>query len=73
MKFNTKRADCDGYLELIWRTDLEGSYQQLAYITDQYGTIRKPWYVGFYGIFEVSGPTVAAVKQELFSIIEEHE
>jgi hypothetical protein len=74
MRFNSRRADCSGYLELIWRTDTplpEGATPQaIAYITDTYGTPRKPWYFGSYGIHTVEGPTVASVKQELFSLIE---
>jgi hypothetical protein len=74
MIFNSRRADCSGYLELIWRADVPrpdgATPQAIAYITDMYGSIRKPWYFGAYGIHTVEGPTVASVKAELFSLIE---
>jgi hypothetical protein len=44
--------------------------QAIAYITDIYGDDGKPWFHGVYGIHTVSGPTVSAVKQELFDLIE---
>jgi hypothetical protein len=73
MRFNSRRADCPGYLEFIWRdTPLpEGANPQaIAYITDAYGTLRKPWFCGVYGIHVVEGPSVASVKSELFALIE---
>jgi hypothetical protein len=72
MKFASRRVDADGYLELIWRTDVErpegATPQAIAYISSACG--GKPWYWGVYGIFKVSGPTVSDVKQELFQLIE---
>lgn len=77
MRLESKRlASAPRYLELIWRTDIPRHPQDrivpdaVAYITDIYGTPRDPWYCGYYGIHEVSGPTVAAVKEQLFSLIE---
>jgi len=74
MEFDSRRANCDGYLEFIWRTDVmrkEGATPQaIAYITDTYGTPAKPWFTAYYGIHEISGPTVSGVKQELFDLIE---
>ena len=73
MQFDSRLADADGYLEFIWRTDVERpegtTPQAIAYITDIYGDDGKPWFHGVYGIHTVSGPTVSAVKQELFDLI----
>lgn len=74
MKFDSRLAGGSGYLELIWRTDVERAPgvnpQAIAYVTDMYGTRRKPWFCGVYGIHVVEGPSVAAVKTELFDLIE---
>lgn len=74
MQFDTRRATCPGYLEFIWRTDTPlpsgANPQAIAYITDTYGTPRKPWFCGVYGIHVVEGPSVASVKSELFALIE---
>lgn len=74
MKFDSRRADCDGYLEFIWRSDVERpegvTPQAVAYITDQYSTKNRTWFYGHYGIHSVEGPTVEAVKQELFALME---
>lgn len=65
--YSTRRINsARGYLEVIHRDDA-----LIAYITDLYGsTPHNPLYVGIFGIHEVSGRTVAAVKEELFSLIE---
>lgn len=74
MQFDSRRANCPGYLEFIWRTDIplpEGvNPQAIAYITDIYSSPRKQWFYGSYGIHVVEGPSVSAVKQELFALIE---
>ena len=74
MTFDSRLADADCYLELIWRTDVprpEGTRPQaIAYVTGCYSTPRKPWFYGCYGIHTCEGPTVADVKQELFALIE---
>lgn len=75
MDVTTKRIDAPGYLEFIWKTrDLKqqgpGKAPVLAYITDIYGEPARPWYTAVYGIHWISGPTVAAVKEELFSMID---
>jgi hypothetical protein len=73
-RYGNRRANCPGYLEFIWRVtpDLpEGvTPQAVAYITDVYGTPRKPWYCAAYGIHVIEGPTVAAVKEELFALLD---
>jgi len=75
MQFDSRRiSGASGYLELIWRSDVgrpDGAIPQaIAVITDIYGSARHPFYVGIYGIHEVTGPSVALVKEELFSLIE---
>ena len=73
MQFDSRRADADGYLEFIWRKDSrpEGTRPQaIAFITDM-GYRHEQWFFGCYGIHTVQGPTVAAVKEQLFSLIEE--
>ena len=74
MKFDSRRADTDGYLEFIWPIDPSRpkgtTPQAIAYITDFYRGKRSKHFWGFYGIHEVKGETVAAVKQELFDLIE---
>jgi hypothetical protein len=74
MKFASRRANCPGYLEFIWRSDIERpegtNPQAIAYITDLYRSPRREWYAACYGIHVVEGPTVAAVKEELFALIE---
>jgi hypothetical protein len=74
MRFDSRRADCQGYLEFIWRSDIprepDTNPQAIAYITDAYSTPRKPWFCGVYGIHVVEGPSVSTVKSELFSLIE---
>lgn len=73
-RYGNRRADCSGYLEFIWRADQplpEGANPQaIAYITGAYSTPRKPWFCGVYGIHVVEGPTVAAVKEELFALLD---
>lgn len=65
--YDTRRIEsARGYLEVISRDSCP-----IAYITDHYGgSIRNPIYLGVYGIHEVVGRTVCAVKEELFSLIE---
>lgn len=74
MKFDSRRADVDGYLEFIWRIDVprpdDIQPQAIAFITDIYSTPRKRWFYGCYGIHTVEGSTVAAVKRDLFALIE---
>jgi len=74
MQFASRRATCPGYLEFIWRADVVRpagtNPQAIAYITDTYSTPRKRWFCGVYGIHVVEGPTVSAVKTELFALIE---
>lgn len=75
MQFDSRRvSSARGYLELIWRSDIErpkgATPQAIACITDIYGSVRRPFYVGMYGIHEVQGCTVAAVKEQLFALIE---
>jgi hypothetical protein len=69
MRFDSRRATCPGYLEFIWRTDIERpagtNPQAIAYITEIDGAFH-----GCYGIHTVAGRTVHAVKTELFSLIE---
>ena len=75
MNVTAKRIDAPGYLEFIWKTkDLEqqgqGRAPVLAYITDIYGEPTRPWYVAIYGNEIMAGPTVAQVKETLFSLID---
>jgi len=75
MQFDSRRANADGYLELIWRTDVprpEGVRPQaIALITSEVDlSTGEPCFYGVYGIHTVDGPTVSAVKQELFALIE---
>lgn len=73
MEFDSRRVpEARGYLEFIYRTDDDrpDGPTPVAYITDIYGTILRPFYVGFYGIHEVKGRTVCAVKEQLFALIE---
>jgi hypothetical protein len=69
MMFASRRADCPGYLEFIWRSDIPrkpGTHPQaIAYITEIDGA-----YHGCYGIHTVAGRSVASVKSELFALIE---
>lgn len=70
-RYGNRRADCSGYLEFIWRLPTDApNPQAIAYITDIYGTSRKPWYYGCYGTQVVEGPTVADVKAQLFPILD---
>lgn len=71
MKLTTRRLDVSGYLEYIYAIEPDASQRAIAYITDIYGTIRKPHYCGVYGIHVVEGSTVCAVKEQLFSLIED--
>lgn len=70
MRFASRRAECPGYLEFIWRSDIERpegvNPQAIALITD---TDDGRFY-GMYGLHTVAGPTVAAVKAGLFALIE---
>ena len=75
MQLDSRRVDQDGfYKELIWRTDVERpegtTPQAIAVIMrdDEAESARR--FYGIYGIHTVSGPTVSAVKQELFDLIE---
>jgi hypothetical protein len=77
MRFDSRRADVPGYLEFIWiEKDLpEGvNPQAIALITDTTdGLITDTTdghFYGMYGLQIVAGPTVSAVKAELFSLIE---
>ena len=72
MKDTTRRADCPGYLELIIPETGGENPQARAYITDVYGTLRRPWYVGFFGSVSFEGPTVAEVKAPLFAALDAH-
>ena len=69
MRFASRRASCPGYLELIWRTDVERAPgvnpQAIALITE-----ADDAYYGVYGLHTVSAPTVSACKAELFALIE---
>jgi hypothetical protein len=69
MQFDSRRADADGYLEFIWRTDVprpEGVRPQaIALITGAEGA-----YYGMYGLYTVVAATVSACKAELFALIE---
>jgi hypothetical protein len=75
MQFNSRRADADGYLEFIWRTDVprpEGVRPQaIALITDEFdlSTGERHFY-GIYGLHTVVAATVADCKAELFALIE---
>lgn len=61
--YDTRRINsARGYLEVISRDNAP-----IAYITDAYG---GDFYVGIYGIHEIQGRTVAAVKQELFTLLD---
>ena len=74
MNFASRRANCPGYLEFISDADSKAENpQSIAYITDVYGTPRKPYYCGVYGIHVVEGRSVAAVKTELLSLIESYD
>ena len=63
MQFDSRRADADGYLEFIWRTDV--CPQAIALITEAEGA-----YHGIYGLHTVVAATVADCKAELFALIE---
>lgn len=69
MRFASRRASCPGYLEFIWRTDVERAPgvnpQAIALITE-----ADDAYHGMYGLHTVSAPTVSACKAELFALIE---
>lgn len=74
MRFASRRADVPGYLEFIWRADVERpegvNPQAIAVITDGMSTYRKRTYTACYGVHVVEGSTVSAVKAELFALIE---
>lgn len=75
MQFDSRRADADGYLEFIWRTDVprpEGVRPQaIALITSEVDlSTGEPCFYGVYGIHTVVGATVADCKAELFALIE---
>lgn len=75
MKFDSRRVEkAKGYLEFIWPIDPSRpkgtTPQAIAYIRDFYRGKQTKHFWGFYGIHEVKGETVAAVKEELFSLIE---
>lgn len=66
MRFNSRRADVTGYLEFIWIEKEGVNPQAIALITDT----TDGRFHGMYGLQTVSGPTVSAVKAELFALIE---
>lgn len=70
MRFDSRRADCPGYLEFVWRADVVRAKgvnpQAIALITDGDDGL----YHGMYGLHTVSGSTISAVKAELFALIE---
>ena len=70
MRFDSRRADCPGYLEFVWRSDIERpagvNPQAIALITD--GDDGR--YHGMYGLQTVVASTVSACKAELFALIE---
>lgn len=70
MRFASRRASCPGYLEFIWRSDVERpagvNPQAIALVT----LGADGAYYGMYGLHTVVGPTVADCKQELFALIE---
>lgn len=75
MKFDSRRADADGYLEFIWRTDVprpEGVRPRaIALITSETDlSTGEQCFYGIYGLHTVVGSTVSACKQELFALIE---
>ena len=77
MQFDSRRADADGYLEFIWRTDVPRPAgvrpQAIAYVTDwtsDDSTPSEQRFCGVYGTHVVDGSTVSAVKRDLFALIE---
>ena len=65
-RYNSRRADCPGYLEFIWRLPTDAPHPQaIAYITEDEGS-----YYGCYGTQVVSGATVADVKSQLFPLLD---
>jgi len=62
-RYGSRRADCPGYLEFIWRETGAENPQAIAYINSKCG--RGP----FYGHFRdrvFKGSTVCEVKDKLF-------
>lgn len=70
MEFTSRRANCPGYLEFVWRSDIERpagvTPQAVALITEG----ADGAYYGMYGLHTVVAPTVSACKEELFALIE---
>ncbi len=65
--YSERKQSAPGYLELIYNKDPKANHTQaIAYVTS-----TDDGYSGHYGIYEVTGSTVASVKEELFSIITE--
>jgi hypothetical protein len=71
--YYSKRKECSGYLELIFRKDPDANpdknEQAIAYITDHYSN-DQPYYTAHYGIYEFKGTSVASVKQALFEALD---
>jgi hypothetical protein len=71
--YYSKRKECSGYLELIFRKDPDAepdkNVQAIAYITDHYSN-NQPLYTAHYGIYEFVGTSVASVKQGLFEALD---
>lgn len=69
MRFASRRASCPGYLEFIWRADVERAPgvnpQAIALITEADGRFH-----GMYGLHTVVASTVSVCKAELFALIE---
>lgn len=73
-RYGSRRANCSGYLEFIWRegTPVEPGDkwpQAVAYVTDIYAQGR-PFYVGCFGAHMINGDTVAEVKEALFPLLD---
>jgi hypothetical protein len=65
-RYNSRRADCPGYLEFIWRLPTDAPHPQaIAYIAE-----NESWFYGCYGTQVVNGPTVADVKAALFPLLD---
>ena len=68
--YGSRRANCPGYLEFIWRETGAENPQAIAVITDGMSTYRKRIYSACYGIHVIEGPSVSAVKAELFTLLD---
>jgi hypothetical protein len=69
LKFDSRRADVEGYLEFIWVQNGAKHPQAVAMITD---VCHPKAFAASYGTWTCQGDTVAEVKQQLFSQIEEN-